>query len=109
MLRNMNRGILLLSLLLTLPALATDAPVAPQCASPARLGLAPLPAAGWIVIFDDETDPDAKTAALEARHGFKADATYVFGGFYAEKLSPAKIAALRCEPTVKVIEQNGRR
>jgi hypothetical protein len=112
----MKRGILLLCLLVCLfagvPALAgtdeNDAIVAPQCASPAHLGLAPDPAAGWIVIFDDETDPHGKTARLEARHQFKAEAIYAFGGFYVEKLSQAGLAALRCEPTVKVIEQNGR-
>ncbi|MEA2462864.1 MAG: hypothetical protein QOJ98_611 [Acidobacteriota bacterium] len=112
----MKRGILLLCLLVRLvasvPALAStgesEAIVAPQCASPAHLGLAPDPAAGWIVIFDDETDPQAKTARLEARHQFKADAIYAFGGFYVEKLSQAELAVLRCEPTVKVIEQNGR-
>jgi hypothetical protein len=108
----MKRGILLLSLLATVPALAgtneKDAVVVPQCASPASLGLAADPAAGWIVIFDDETDPYAKTARLEARHQFKAEAVYVFGGFYVETLSQAAIAALRCDPTVKAIEQNGR-
>ena len=40
--------------------------------------------------------------------GASAEAIYVFGGFYAEQLSPATLAALRCEPAVKVIEQNGR-
>ena len=112
----MKRGILLLCLLVclvaTVPALAStgenDAIVVPQCASPAQLGLAAEPAAGWIVIFDDETDPHAKTATLEARHQFKAEAIYPFGGFYVEKLSHVALAALRCEPTVKVIEQNGR-
>lgn len=108
----MRRGILLLSLLATIPALAgtneNDAIVTPQCANPAHLGLAEDPAAGWIVIFGDETDPHAKTASLETRHTFKADAIYAFGGFYVEHLSQAKLAALRCEPTVKVIEQNGR-
>lgn len=108
----MKHGILLLCLLATVPALAgtgdNDAIVAPQCADPAHLGLAQDPAAGWIVIFDDETDPHAKTARLEARHQFKAEAVYTFGGFYVEKLSQAELAALRCEPTVKVIEQNGR-
>lgn len=108
----MKRGILLLCLLATVPALAStgenDAIVPPQCASPAHLGLALDPAAGWIVIFGDETDPHAKTATLEARHQFKADAIYAFGGFYVEKLSQAALAALRCAPTVKVIEQNGR-
>lgn len=108
----MKRGILLLFLLAAVPTLASsdekEAIVAPQCASPAHLGFAPDPAAGWIVIFDDETDPDAKTATLEARHQFKADAIYAFGGFYVENLSQTALAALRCEPTVKVVEQNGR-
>jgi hypothetical protein len=106
----MKRGILLLCLLATVPALADtgEENVVPQCASPAHLGLAADPAAGWIVIFDDETDPHAKTATLEARHQFKAEAIYAFGGFYVEKLSQAGLAALRCEPAVKVIEQNGR-
>ncbi len=108
----MKRGILLLFLLATLPALAStgekDEIVAPRCATPAPLGLAADPVAGWIVILDGETDPHAETARLEARHRFKAEAIYAFGAFYAEKLSQGRLAALRCEPTVKAIEQNGR-
>lgn len=84
-------------------------PIVPaQCATPAHLGLAPLPAQGWIVIFRDADQPEQKTAELEARHNFKAKDVYIFGGFYAPLLTQAQIAALRCEPAVKVIEQNGR-
>jgi hypothetical protein len=85
-----------------------DALVAPPCTNPSRLGLAPLPAEGWIVLFDDAADPFGKTASLEAEHGFTAQSVYVFGGFFVRELSQTKIAALRCEETVRMIEQNGR-
>lgn len=81
--------------------------VAPQCASPATLSLAPLPGEGWTVIFKPGVDPFATTAALETKYGFTAKAVYHFGGFFSVGFSPGAIAALRCEPSIRVVEQNG--
>lgn len=80
--------------------------VAPQCAAPATLSLGPLPAEGWTVIFKQNVDPFVTTAALEAKYGFTAQQVFNFGGFSALGFSPEAIAALRCETTVRVIEQN---
>ena len=87
-------------------ASAGDDIIAPACSNPAPLHLAPVPSHGWIVIFDDGVDPFAATAVLEAKYGFKAGTVYAFGGFFSD-LTPATVAALRCEADVHVIEQNG--
>lgn len=81
--------------------------VKPDCASPAQLSLAPLPSAGWTVLFKPGVNPFTATPTLEARHGFDADRVYEFGAFYTNYLPAAKLAALRCEPNIRVIEQNG--
>ena len=85
----------------------THAVVAPQCANPSTLSLAALPAEGWTVIFKPGVNPFAAAPALEARHGFKADNVYHFGAFYSRLMTPANVAALRCEDSVRVVEQNG--
>ena len=79
---------------------------APPCATSAPLVLAALPAEGWSVIYKNDVNPFVTTPELEARHDFKADSVYHFGTFYSRTLTPAKVAALRCEPSVRVIEQN---
>ena len=81
--------------------------VKPQCASPAVLSLAALPAGGYSVILRPNVDPWSATPELENRHGFKARNIYNFGVFFAEKLTAEQVAALRCEPAVRVIEENG--
>jgi hypothetical protein len=81
--------------------------VAPSCTSPAQLDFQPNPAPGYIVVFDEGLNVEAVTADLAARHHFTP--IYVYAaislGFYAE-LTPAQLAALRCEPAVQYIEQN---
>ena len=85
----------------------SDVVAAPQCASPATLSLAALPADGWTVIFKPGVNPFVTTPSLEARHGFVAERIYQFGGFHTRYLTQKMIAAMRCEDTVRVIEQNG--
>lgn len=81
--------------------------IAPQCADPAALSLAALPVPGHSVIFKPGIDPFSMTAVLEARHEFKAKNVYNFGVFFAETLTAEQIAALRCEPSIHVVEENG--
>lgn len=81
--------------------------IQPQCAGPATLSLAALPAKGWSVLFERGVDPYALTPELESRLGFKADRVYNFGAFFTEDLTAEKVAALRCEDSVRVVEQNG--
>ena len=85
----------------------SEAVVMPQCANPAPLHLAPLPAGGWIVMFVPGTDPVARTAQLATELGFTPSYVYeaAFSGFTAN-LTQATIAALRCAPAVERIEQN---
>lgn len=79
----------------------------PQCADPATLSLAALPAGGFSVIYRPGVDPWSTTAVLEARHNFKAKNVYNFGVFYAESLTAQQVAALRCESSIRVVEENG--
>jgi hypothetical protein len=81
--------------------------VTPPCSSPATLSLAALPAGGYSVIYKPGIDPFVFTPILEGRHNFTAKHVYQFGVFYAEKLTQAQIAALRCESSIRVVEQNG--
>lgn len=81
--------------------------VAPQCADPATLSLAAVPAVGYSVIYKPGVDVHVTTAILEERHGFSANEVYNFGVFYTETLTAAQVAALRCEPSIRVVEQNG--
>lgn len=85
-----------------------DAIVTPQCESPAKLLLSPLPAPGWIVIFHPGTNATATTNELAAKYGFTPRFIFEHGfkGFSAEGFSQGAIAALRCEPSVNVVEQN---
>jgi hypothetical protein len=85
----------------------SDLIVTPQCASPSTLSLAALPAYGWTVLFKPGVNPHTATPVLELRHGFKADRIYQFGGFFANYLTPELIAELRCENSIRVVEQNG--
>jgi hypothetical protein len=81
--------------------------VAPACTSPAPLHYAIAPAPGYIVVFHPGQNVEAVTAELAARHGFTPISVFaaIGLGFYAE-LTPAQLAALRCEPVIDYIEQN---
>jgi hypothetical protein len=84
---------------------SSQALVTPACATPAPLLLAPRPADGWTVSFNDGVDAAATTATLAAKYGFTPSPVGVVGGFAAE-LTQAMIAGLRCEPSVKFVQQN---
>lgn len=82
--------------------------VAPSCGvRAAQLSLAALPAEGWSVIYKPGVNPFTTTAELESRIAFKAKNVYGYGVFFTETLTPGQIAALRCEPSIHVVEQNG--
>lgn len=81
--------------------------VTPQCQSPAALSLAALPGMGWTVLFKSNVDPFITTDALETKYGFTAKSVWQFGGFFSEGFSPEVVAALRCERSVRIVEQNG--
>lgn len=83
--------------------------VSPQCAAPAPLRLAPIPAEGWIVLYENGVDAAATTAALTTKYGFTPTTVYenALRGFVAE-LTHAVIASLRCETVVTSVEQNAR-
>ena len=85
----------------------THALVTPPCASVAQLSLAALPAAGWTVLYKPGINPHTTTVELENKHNFVAKQVYDIGFFYTEALTAAQVAALRCESSIRVIEQNG--
>lgn len=87
----------------------TSSDVAPQCAEPASLNLARAgiePAEGWIVILQDDTPPDYITNVLPARYGFTPSTVFEAMPGFAAELTPQQIAALRCDSTVLMVEQN---
>lgn len=87
---------------------ATDPSSPSLCLSPAPLTLSAEPAGTrYIVAYRDGVDPTKETARLAARYRFTPIHVYtaVLDGFDAE-LSPVALAALRCEPSVKEIEQD---
>lgn len=81
-----------------------------ECSNPAPVRLAEPgqePAGSWIVMYHDTVDARTTTLALAARLGFTPATIFEFGfrGF-AAGLTPAMLATLRCEPTVKIVEEN---
>ncbi len=87
---------------------AEEAIVQPQCTNAAPLQLAPLPAAGWIVMFRNGTNATEMTSTLAARYAFTPAHVYDATGGFAAELSHAVIAALRCEASVASVQQNAR-
>lgn len=81
--------------------------VQPQCFPAATLSLAALPALGYSIIYKPGVEPYSTTSELESKHVFEAKSVYAFGMFYVETLTQAQIAALRCESSIRVVEQNG--
>lgn len=79
----------------------------PQCADPATLSLAAVPAGGYSIVYKPGVNVHVTTPVLEERHRFTANEIYNFGVFYTEALTAAQVAALRCEPSIRVVEQNG--
>jgi hypothetical protein len=82
--------------------------IAPACSNAAPLALAVAsPAPGWIVQFKPGVESDTETPRLVAKHGFTPQFVYsaALEGF-ASELTQQQLAALRCEPTILLIEQN---
>ena len=81
--------------------------VAPACSNAAPLNLSEAPAPGWIVVYKDGVESDVETPRLIAKYGFTPRFVYsaALAGFGSE-LSHEQLAAIRCEPTVRYIEQN---
>lgn len=64
-------------------------------------------APGWIVkLDDDETDPVGRIAFLAARYGFMPTNVFDALKMFSAPLTPAQIAALRCDPAIDYIQQN---
>ena len=82
--------------------------IEPDCSAPAPLYFAANPAQGWIVVLQDDTDAAVAAAILSQKYGFTIRTLYehAFRGFTTEDVTHATIAQLRCEPTVKFIQQN---
>jgi hypothetical protein len=80
-----------------------------RCASPAPLtGRPDARAPGYIVLFHDSVDANVETTRLAAHYGFSPRNVYntVVRGFAAE-MTPATLAAVRCERSVQSIGHNG--
>lgn len=78
------------------------------CANPADLRLAPDPhgGPGWLVMLKPGTDTIAEANRLAAKYGFTVEDVFTsIRVFYAE-MRKETVAALRCEPSVLLIEQN---
>ena len=87
-----------------------DIVIDPACENPAPLHLTPFAAEGWIVVFNDGINAIDETTALADRLGFTASYIYSGGGFegFFADLTAETIAALRCEASVRYVQQNGR-
>jgi hypothetical protein len=77
-----------------------------QCATPAPLsGLFNSCAPGYLVQFHDGVDAEAETQRLASFHGFEPYAVFTLAVLgFASQLSPALREAIRCEPSVKIVE-----
>ena len=90
-----------------------DAPFAllqPSCLSPAPVsGQSDPRAPGFIVVFDSGVDASAEAPRLASLYEFTPRHlfTHVLQGFSAE-LTPATLAAIRCETSVDYVSFNGR-
>ena len=81
-------------------------PIAAQCTSPAPFYTAGERAPGYIVMFRDGVDVAATVKRYEARYRFRALSVWEgVGGLYLD-VPMRTIEALRCEPEVKLIEEN---
>jgi hypothetical protein len=82
----------------------------PQCSNPSPVVLASpgsQPAGNWILIYHSGTNAATMTQHLAARFNFQPTHIYEngFPGF-ASELTAQQIASLRCESSVKLIEEN---
>lgn len=79
--------------------------VQPACANPAPLRTALQPADGYIVTFKQGVNAALEGPRLVQVYGFSIRAQYSFG--FHGLMSPAVLAAIRCEPSVLAVDQNG--
>ncbi|HEX8411006.1 MAG TPA: hypothetical protein VF883_19230 [Thermoanaerobaculia bacterium] len=87
----------------------TSSTVAPQCAEPASLNLAgpgAQPGQSWIVLLQPDTPADYIANVLPARYGYEPKSVYEAISSFVAELTPHQIAALRCDSTVLMVEQN---
>ncbi len=93
---------------------AAAAPQKPEVLAPACKNPAPLQgewspnAAGYFAIFKDGVDGPKATVSLVKKHGFAVEGDLSMAGmFLVRVLTPRQMAALRCEPQIRLIEYNG--
>ncbi len=86
----------------------TSGVIPPQCGAPAPLHVANNPAEGWIVFLQDDTNAASAAAIFTEKYHFTVRTLYehAFRGFASYDVSNTAIAGLRCEPTVKLVQQN---
>lgn len=79
----------------------------PECERPAPLYTHNCDAGGYIVEYNDGTDPHAVTAQLSRKYGFTPKFVYdaAILGFAAD-FTCGTMEKLRCEPSVKLVEEN---
>ena len=83
--------------------------VPPPCTNPAPLlGSADPRAPGYIIVFVDSVNAQQETNRLATKYSFQASYVYeaALRGFSAS-LAPEVVAAVRCEPTVRLVEYDG--
>jgi len=93
-------------------AIGCSAPplIDPPCSSPIQIGGRwDSRAPGYLVGFAEGTpNHEHLSAELAASYGFVIDGVFLSDGFYARKLSPEAVAALRCDPRIRNIDHNER-
>ena len=107
----MVRIFLLLALTGFCAAAAVAAPViSPDCPNPAPYVPAPgdvCVAPEHIVLFTDETDAVVATRELEQRCGFSDSEVFTSAlEAFVAVVTPSQIACIRCDPRVRVVEEN---
>jgi hypothetical protein len=101
-----------LSLVLLLTAgcnwISPTEPILPQCASPAPFYQYQERAPGYVVMLRNGVDVPEAVRQYEARYRFHADSVWAHvSGFFSEHITLETVNALRCEPDVKFVAENG--
>jgi hypothetical protein len=81
--------------------------IAPACSNPAPLARSRDRAPGHLITYVEPVDAKQTTAALAAKYGFSPQKIWdpPVPGFLAI-LDTRTVAGLRCEPSIKFIEEN---
>jgi hypothetical protein len=61
---------------------------------------------GWFVTLQTDVDKAAVIAALQLKYRFSAQPNPPIGSFFVQSLSAAQLTGFRCEPAIRVVEQN---